>query len=114
MSRPTCKICLLKPASINYHRNDKTYYRKHCDSCARKKKKMKPPVPNWTKAGYKKKLVCDKCGFKARWLSQILVYYVNGDMNDCRLTNLKSVCLNCTVVIEKGDIPWSKGLSPDL
>jgi len=113
MNRPLCKNCSQKPASINYKRKGKTYYRKKCDSCIRKVKNMRPPVPNWSKAGYKKKLICDKCAFKARWLGQIVIYYVDGNMNNVKLANLKSVCLNCTILIEKGDIPWTREVSPD-
>jgi len=71
------------------------------------------PKPSWVKAGYKKKLVCDKCGFTARWANQMVVYYVDGNLKNTSLINLKSICLNCTVVIEKQGIPWARDMSPD-
>lgn len=114
MKRPLCAACHQRPASINYKRNNKTYYRKKCDTCIREDRGISPPKPNWTKVGYKKKLVCDKCGFKARWLNQLVVYYVDGDMTNTKLINLKSICLNCTVVIAKEDMPWAKEISPDF
>ena len=114
MNRPICNQCNQRHVAINYKRNGKTYFRKQCDSCIRSKKKIKPAKPNWTKVGYKKKLVCDKCGFKARWHSQLVVYYSDGDLTNTKLINLKTICLNCTVVIEKGDMPWAKEISPDF
>jgi len=114
MNRPICTVCHKKPAAVNYKRGDKTYYRKKCDSCIRERRNIKPPKPRWAEAGYKKKLQCDKCGFKARWLNQIVVYYIDGNMNNAKQNNLRSVCLNCTVVIEKQDMPWAKDISPDF
>ena len=113
--RPICIKCLQRHAGINYKRNGKTYYRKKCDTCIREAKAIKPAKPNWTKSGYKKKMVCDKCHFKARWGKQILVYYVDGDLKNTQLSNLKSICLNCSVAVEKQDMPWAKdlGLTPD-
>lgn len=114
MNRPVCNVCHKKPVAVNYKRGDKTYYRKKCDSCIRSGRGIKPPKPLWAEAGYKKKLVCDRCGFKARWLDQLAVYYIDGNMNNTKQHNLRSVCLNCTVVIEKQDMPWAKDISPDF
>ncbi len=108
MKRPICAECNQKHASVNYTYKNKRYYRKKCDSCIRKSKKIVPPAPNWVKAGYKKKLQCDKCKFKARWHSQLVVYYADGDLTNTKLINLKTICLNCVVIIEKGDMPWIK------
>jgi len=76
---------------------------------------VKAAIPNWTKTGYKKKTECDKCHFKARWGKQIIVYYVDGDLKNTQRTNLRSICLNCAVAVEKQDMPWAKdlGLTPD-
>ena len=111
MKRPICKQCKVKPAGVNYIRNNKTYYRSKCDSCLRLDKKKKVPKPKWSLDGYKKKMVCDKCHFKARWAKQIMIFYADGDMNNTKGNNLKSICLNCTIEIEKQDIPWSMDLS---
>ena len=113
MERPICPKCHQRHVGINYIRHGKTYYRSKCDSCIRGKKGKKLPKPNWAKVGYKKKMVCDKCGFTARWPGQLVVYYVDGDLNNTKLTNLKSVCLNCTVVITKQGIPWARDMGPD-
>lgn len=113
MKRPICTKCGQRHVSINYRRGDKTYYRKVCDTCIRASKAIKPAKPRWAKIGYKKKLVCDKCHFKARWTKQMIVYYVDGDLNSTRLSNLKSICLNCSVSIEKQDMPWVKSLGVD-
>lgn len=107
-----CKACELRHAGVNYIRNGKIYYRKLCDTCIREKKGIKPAKPNWAKSGYQKKMTCDKCGFKARWSKQILVYYVDGDLNNTKQNNLRSICLNCSVAVEKQDMPWAKDLSP--
>ena len=111
MKRPLCIVCNQRHAGINYRRNGKTYYRKKCDTCIREGRGIKPAKPNWTKSGYKKKIVCDKCGFRSRWAKQIVVYYVDGDLNNTKQNNLKSICLNCSVAIEKQDVPWIKELS---
>jgi hypothetical protein len=108
--RPICKSCSQRHVGINYKRNGKTYYRSKCDSCIREAKKNKPAVPNWARGGYKKKMECDLCHFKARWGKQIIVYYVDGDLKSTQLNNLKSICLNCAVVVEKQDMPWAKDL----
>lgn len=108
MERPLCAVCNQRPASINYKKNNKTYYRKKCDGCIRDSRKIKKPVPKWSKDGYTKKLVCDMCAFKAKWHNQLVVYYTDGNMNNTKLINLKSICLNCTVVIEKQGMPWVK------
>jgi len=110
MKRPICIDCNQRHAGINYHRNGKTYYRKKCDSCIRNGGSIKTPVPNWSKSGYKKKMECDKCHFKARWGKQIIVFYVDGNLNNTALSNLKSICLNCSVAVEKQDMPWAKDL----
>lgn len=64
--------------------------------------------------GYKKKPGCDKCGFKARYTAQLMVYHVNGDLNNSDLRNLKTICLNCAEEIIRSDVPWVPGdIEPD-
>jgi hypothetical protein len=63
----------------------------------------------WKKAGYKKKPTCDRCGFRARHHSQLMVYHTDGDLNNCELINLKTVCLNCIVEITRLELPWRAG-----
>lgn len=113
--RPICQACNQQPCAINYRRNNVTHYRKRCESCARKNRGLKKRIPRWEAAGFKKKLVCDKCGFKARYSSQILVYHVDGDLNNTGVKNLKCICRNCVEEVAKSVLPWKPGdLSVDL
>lgn len=109
MNRPICKACGKRLAAINCHKNDRVYYRSRCDVCIRKGRKQKPATPRWQSAGYKKKLVCDRCNFRAKSAAQILVYHMDGNLNNSDIKNLKSVCLNCTVEITRLDLPWRRG-----
>lgn len=57
---------------------------------------------------------CDRCGFRARHSAQLTVYHVDGDLNNCNLRNLKTVCLNCVVDVTRSDAGWQPGdLEPD-
>lgn len=112
--RPFCRACNRNPAAINCYHNGKTYFRSRCNACIRKNKKMPLVVPRWQKSGYKKKSTCDRCGFKARYSAQLLVYHVNGRLTDCDLRNLKTICMNCVEEIKRLDLPWRPGdLEPD-
>jgi hypothetical protein len=112
--RPLCKVCSKNPAAINGYHHDKIYYRSRCNACIRRDRKLKKQRPRWETAGYKKKAACDRCGFKARHHTQLTVYHINGDLNDCEFRNLKTVCLNCIAEITRLDLPWRAGdLEPD-
>ena len=112
--RPLCKSCGKLPAAINGYHNDKLYYRSRCNSCIRKGKKLKPQPARWLLAGYKKKSTCDRCAFKARHHTQLTVFHVDGNLNNCEIRNLKTICLNCIVEITRLDLPWRAGdLEPD-
>jgi hypothetical protein len=112
--RPLCKACGKNPAAINGYHNEKLYYRSKCDPCIRRGRKIKKAVPRWESAGYKKKISCDRCGFKSRHHSQLAVYHVDGNLNNCDLRNLKTVCLNCVAEVTRSDLPWKPGdLEPD-
>jgi hypothetical protein len=65
-------------------------------------------VPAWQTSGYKKKPTCDRCGFKARYASQLLVFHIDGRMKNCDLKNLRTVCLNCVEEVKRMDMPWAK------
>ena len=113
--RPICQACNQRLCAVNYTRDGITHYRSRCDSCTRKNRGIKTRKPRWESAGFKKKMTCDKCGFKARYASQILVYHVDGDLNNIGVKNLKCVCLNCVEAINKSDLPWKPGdLTVDL
>ena len=113
--RPVCEVCNSRPKAIAYHKYNRTYYRSKCNFCIRRNKKLKPATPKWQIAGYKKKPTCDRCGFKARHHSQLAVYHINGDLNDCATLNLKTICLNCIVEVVRLELPWRAGdISPDF
>ena len=107
--RPVCPTCKLRPRAVAYHKYDRIYYRSTCSTCAKKARKQKPPKPRWELSGYKKKMICDRCKFKARYASQLLVYHVDGDLNNSALKNLKSVCKNCVEELLRSDLPWRPG-----
>ena len=109
MPRPLCKECGKRPRAINYVRNDKTYYRSKCTECLAKQKRQKPFKPRWQQKGYKKKMTCDLCGFRAKYPQQIEIYHIDGNLDNCTFTNLKNVCRNCMVELEKQDLPWRRG-----
>ena len=107
--RPICKICNKNACAVNYHRNGKTYYRSGCDECGRKKVKLKPRIPSWQRAGYKKKPTCDLCGFKSLFPSQMVVFHLDGILENTNKTNLRTICLNCVEVVKKNNVNWKRG-----
>lgn len=107
--RPLCKACNKAPAAINGYHNGRVYYRSRCDGCIRRAKKIPRGQVRWEMSGYRKKTSCDRCGFEARHPAQLVVYHVNGNLNDCDLRNLRTVCLNCVVEITRLDLPWRRG-----
>jgi len=113
--RPLCSVCNKKPAAVNYRKDNQVYYRKRCDSCIRKKKNMPVPKPMWLKAGYKKKILCEHCGFKAKYKEQMFVYHIDGNLNNTAFSNLKTVCANCQIEVAKEGLGWAQGdLVPDF
>jgi len=113
--RPVCKTCNQRPVAINYLREDQVHYRSRCDTCIKKNKKLKPPEPRWKTAGYKKKPACDRCGFRARYASQLLVYHCDGNLHNVGSANLRTICLNCVEEVKRLDVPWVNGdLTPDV
>jgi len=107
--RPTCKACNQRPVAINYRREETVYYRNRCDNCIRRGRKEKAPIARWQSAGYKKKTACDRCGFRSRYASQLLVYHVDGRLTNTELSNLRTVCLNCVEEVRRQAVPWRPG-----
>ena len=105
MERPLCTACHGNPVAINYYSDDKIRYRKVCSSCARKGKKSRQ-MPGWTKTGYKKKLTCDRCEFKAKLAQQIFVYYIDGNLKNNAWSNLRTVCANCRIELNNTKTTW--------
>ena len=109
MLRPICKTCGKNHCAVNYIREGVTHYRSGCDECGRKRKKLKARTPRWQGAGYKKKPTCDLCGFRSVLSNQITVFHIDGDLDNCNLTNLRSICLNCVEVVKKKEVTWKRG-----
>ena len=109
MDRPICQSCGVRLAAINYIKNNTKHYRRQCDSCIRKKRKIKVAKPKWQSSGYKKKPQCDLCGFYAKHSSQTMVYHIDGNLNNTDSKNLRTVCLNCTATIQHQDLQWKPG-----
>jgi hypothetical protein len=113
--RPICKACNQRFVAVNYLREEQVHYRSRCDTCIKKNKRTKTPEPRWKTAGYKKKPACDRCGFRARYASQLMVYHCDGNLHNASIPNLRTVCLNCVEEVKRLDVPWSSGdLTPDV
>ena len=104
--RPLCK-CGQRPCAVNYKKNDKTYYRRLCEICMANG--LYHGIPRWKRANYKIKNTCDKCGFKSPHLEVFKVFHIDGDLNNCRHANLKTVCANCAQLLGKTDATWRQG-----
>lgn len=114
--RPTCLLCHQNPVAINYTSNGKIRYRKVCNSCSRKGKKLKPVPPSWFKSGYRKKPGCEKCGYRAKFPEkQLTVFHLDGNLRNTDSINLKTVCLNCRVEVSASKLPWRESpIIPDF
>lgn len=109
MARPLCSICAIRPCAINYYdKNKQVHYRSKCEGCITNNS-IKSAKPRWAISGYIKKQVCDKCGFRSIYSEQIVVFYVNGDLNNTKINNLRSICLNCIIEVNKKDLLWEQG-----
>lgn len=112
MIRKLCKKCSKKPVAINYKKQDLVYYRSVCDSCARKTKKQNP---KWKQAGIKLKNQCDRCGFSSKHLEPFNIYHIDGNLNNVKYNNIKTVCANCQRLLHLLNLPWKQGdLTPDF
>jgi len=112
--RPICQACNQRPRAVAYHKNSQTQYRRLCEYCIKRKRRVPTPVPRWKTSGYKKKSTCDRCGFKSKYAAQLMVYHTDGNLNNNELRNLKTICLNCTIEVVKADLIWKAGdLEPD-
>ena len=109
MNRPICSACNRRLVAVNYIKNKKIHYRTRCDSCARRNRKRKAPVPRWQLEGYQKRKICDRCNFVAKSGAQIIVYHIDGNLKNSNLANLRSICLNCSVEVVRLDLPWRVG-----
>jgi len=110
--RPLC-ICKHRPAAINYKKDGKVYYRKRCETCLRNGDGH--GIPLWKQRGYVKKESCEKCGFASKYSEVFNVFHIDGDLKNCRHTNLKTICANCQRTSQKEGVRWKQGdLRPDF
>jgi hypothetical protein len=110
--RLLCKTCGEKPRAVNYHKGGKIFYRHQCDTCARGADSKRP---RWYQSGYRQKDSCEKCGFRSRHPEQFNVFHVDGNLDNCRPSNLKTVCANCQRILHREGVRWRQGdLVPDV
>ena len=110
--RPLCK-CGQRPAAINYKKGNRTYYCTLCETCLRNG--INHGIPKWKQRGYEKKNDCEKCGFHSKYSEQFNVFHMDGDLNNCRPSNLKTICANCQRLLQKEGSRWRQGdLRPDF
>lgn len=112
--RPLCSICRARPAAINYYKNKKAYYRSKCEICSKHNGTAKG-VPKWYQLGYRQKDHCERCGFASKDQEVFNVYHIDGDLNNCRRANLKTICANCQRIFQRLGVKWRQGdLTPDF
>lgn len=110
--RPLCKTCDSKPCAVNYYKGKKVFYRSQCDSCARGTTLKKP---RWYQLGYRQKHFCEKCGFKSKNTPVFNVFHIDGNLDNCRPGNLKTICANCQRILHQEGVKWRQGdLTPDF
>jgi hypothetical protein len=110
--RPLCISCQQRPAAINYRKGKKIFYRKKCERCVRKGPEG---IPKWFRLGYRAKDHCEKCGYSSSEKSVFNVYHIDGDLENCRPSNLKTICANCQRILQKQGSKWRQGdLTPDF
>ena len=113
MTRPIC-ACGMRPRAVNYRKEGRVYYRSMCEICHRYGGIGKG-LPKWFQDGYRQKEICEKCGFKSKHKEQFGVFHIDGNCNNSRPANLKTVCANCQRVLHKEGVRWRQGdLTPDL
>ena len=66
-------------------------------------------IPRWFRAGYRIKNQCDKCGFRCVHKEVFRVFHTDGNLDNCRHNNLKTVCSNCAQILGKEGITWRQG-----
>lgn len=115
MSQKSCTNCGKHPVAVNYTRNGKIYYRKICYYCIKKKKQEKDQrYQLFKKSGYKKKTVCDRCGFISKTPDQMKVHYRDSNSYNVSLSNLRTYCINCTVEIKNNPAAARKDILADF
>lgn len=109
MPRPFCQSCNKNYAANNYIKNGVRHYRSRCDYCIKRSRNIKQASPRWKLTGYKKKATCDLCGFRSVFASQIVVFHIDGNLDNCDLINLRSICLCCVETVRRRNLTWKIG-----
>lgn len=104
--RPLCK-CGQRPRAVNYIKNNKTYYRSLCEICMHNG--LAHGIPRWQRAGYLVKNHCEKCGIRSPHREIFRVFHVDGNLDHCRHSNLKTICCNCAQILSKDGTVWRQG-----
>ncbi len=104
--RPLCK-CGYRHRAVNYKKDGKVYYRSLCEICL--SHGVYHGIPRWFRSGYKMKQQCEKCGFKSPHREVFRVFHIDGNLDNCRYSNLKTVCCNCAQILGKEGITWRQG-----
>ena len=108
--RPLCTKCRSKPRAYAYQKNGKIYWRRLCDTCNRMHKNKKiGGVTALQRSGYKKTKKCELCGFKAQDDIQLDVLFVDGNLRNVSVGNLKTVCANCQRLGSVRRLGWRVG-----
>ena len=109
-TRPLCKQCKIKVRAMGYRRVKIVYWRSLCDTCIRKKKKLRVGgITPLQRSGYKKKNRCEVCAFKAQEPLQLDVFFVDGNLRNTNNVNLKTVCANCQRLTSVRRLGWKIG-----
>jgi hypothetical protein len=115
MSKRSCNTCGKHPAAVNYIRNNITYYRKICYYCIKKKKiNQDQKTQLLKKSGYKKKTVCDRCGFVGKTSEQMSVHYKDGNSYNVSINNLRTYCSNCAIEVNINPLADKRDILPDF
>ena len=70
---------------------------------------------SWEKSGYRKKTICERCGFRAKNQIQLDVFHVDGSLLNNKTNNLKTICANCQRLFGVTEKQWRLGdLVPDF
>ena len=104
--RPLCK-CGQRPRAINYKKGDKIFYRSLCEICL--SNGLYYGIPRWQRAGYNIKHQCERCGFRSPHREVFRVFHVDGNLDNCRSANLKTICCNCAQTLGKEGVTWRQG-----
>jgi hypothetical protein len=109
---PLCQDCQIRPAQVNYIKNERTYYRSKCHSCSHARKKI---TNSDLVLGYRKKPQCERCGFKPKVPEQLRLHHADHNQQNNNFKNLRTVCSNCAIELATLKTPWTTGdLLPDF